>query len=93
MESTDILDIVYRIAKQGVNVLEPKIKLSQPLARRYVYVYERYWEQLTMNTRVLMALASQAKFGGRFVLEPKVKDSTFGDTGFPLRTYYNVTPS
>ena len=91
MESTDILDIVYRKAKHGVNVLEPKIKLSQPLARRYVYVYEHYWEQLTMNTRVLMALAAQAKFGGRFVLEPKVKDSTFGDTGFPLRTYYNVT--
>ena len=89
-ESTDVLDIVYRKARHGVNVLEPRIELSRPLVRRYVYVYERYWEQLTMNTRVLMALASQAKFGGRFVLEPKVKDSTFGDTGYPLSTYYDV---
>ncbi len=89
-ESTDILDIVYRQAKHGVNILEPKVELSPPLARRYVYVYERYWEQLTMNTRVLMALASQAKIGGRFVVEPKVKDSSFGDTGYPLNTYFNV---
>lgn len=90
-DSTDTLDIVYRKSKHGVNVLEPKIELLQPLARRYVYVYERYWEQLTMNTRVLMALASQARLGGRFVVEPKVKDSVFGDTGYPFSTYYNVT--
>ena len=90
-EPTDILDIVYRKAKQRLTLLEPKVKLFQPPAKRYVYVYDRYWEQLTMNTRGLMALAAQAKLGGRFVVEPKVKDSTFGDTGYPVSTYYDVS--
>ena len=89
-ESRDVLDIVYRKTRHGVTVFEPRNEVFRPLSRRFVYVFERYWEQLTMNTRVLMALASQARIGGRFVVEPKVKDSTFGDTGYPFSTYYNI---
>lgn len=93
LDSKDVLDIVYRKAKVGMNVLDVKIKIENEssASERYVYVYERYWEQLTMNTRVLMALAAQAKLGRRLVVEPRVKDSSFGDTGYPFSTYYNVS--
>ncbi|XP_046864933.1 uncharacterized protein LOC124459526 isoform X2 [Xenia sp. Carnegie-2017] len=55
----------------------------------YVEVYDRYWEQLTMNLRSFIALAGQAKIGGKRVVEPKVKSSVFGDrNGMPLGTYF-----
>ena len=65
-------------------------KMPSEKAVGYVRV-SRYWEQMSMNARALIALAGQAKIGNRKVLAPRVKDSKFGRNGQSLETYFNVT--
>lgn len=65
---------------------------SQKSASRYVYVYARSWEQLTMCMRALISLAGQAKIGGRKLVEPFVKNSRFSgmDSWNSLGLYFNM---
>ena len=64
---------------------------SEKKATKYVQVYDRYWEQLGMSTRTLMALSGLAHIGGRKVLQPRVKDCMFGREGYSLGIYFNLT--
>jgi hypothetical protein len=67
------------------------ISMASQKAAGFVRV-SRYWEQMTMNTRALITLAGQAKFGNRKVQAPRVKSSQFGiDDGYSLGTYFNMT--
>ena len=66
------------------------INVPSEKAVGYVRV-SRYWEQITMNVRSLIALASQAIIGDRKVLAPRVNNAVFGPNGHPLGTYFNMT--
>lgn len=93
IESADVLDIVYQkpyFRKKVDGSMSNNIQSTTPTTNRYVYVYRRYWEQLTMNTRNLIALAAQAKLGGRRVVQPMVNNTLFGNEGRPFGTYFDV---
>ncbi|CAB4003770.1 Hypothetical predicted protein [Paramuricea clavata] len=67
------------------------ISMASQKAAGFVRV-SRYWEQMTMSTRALISLASQAKFENRKVQAPRVNNSLFGaNDGYSLGTYFNLT--
>lgn len=95
VNSDDILNVVYKKPpfpkKIDLTKLNSRLLNAPAITeRRYVFVHGRYWEQLTMNTRSLIGLAAQVKSGGRRVVQPMVKDSSFGNEGKPLGTYFDV---
>lgn len=69
---------------------DAKSRLGQNAAR-YVLVYGKYWEQMSMNIRSVIALCGQAKIGGRRVVQPFVEDSSFGPKGHSLGLYFNLS--
>lgn len=89
-------DLVYKYAKPNKpkKFEFPKVRVSHRAELKpagYVQVYYPYWEQITMNTRAFLALAWQAKLGGRKLVQTMVKDSGFKREGHSLGIYFDLT--
>ncbi|XP_028408760.1 uncharacterized protein LOC114531324 [Dendronephthya gigantea] len=61
-------------------------------ARKYVFPYYQYTDQLSVNTRAFLSLCAQAGTTGRKVVKPSVKQTRLrsDDSWLPLDTYYDV---
>ena len=80
------------------NVMQDGLLKSTPALRkpRKFYVAFNYWEQLTMATNSLIALAALATYSGGHAVEPFVSNSKFNPKHptlkFPtLASYFNLT--
>ena len=65
-------------------------KTSNMTSKKYVFVWGRYWEQLTMNMRAFLALVLQASLAGRSVVASMVRDSRFQMSGSPIGYYFDA---